>query len=285
MAIEHATTTEARRFRLSSGEIAAEISGSPDAPLVIGIPGLSANLRSFDVIFDALDPRRHRRLAYDPRGRGHSEKTPPGTYGWPTHARDVAEMADQLGAEQFDLVGWSMGTWIAMKVCELYPGRVRRLVLVDGGGIPEDAAKPPIYAGVERLGTVYPSFEAFRQLAESLGVFTPWETWEAMFRYEFEEVEGGVRARTQSAAPWEDENYRLTQDPYALWTSVTMPSLVIRATRELLPGFGYILTQADVDRFLTEVPGSRAAEIDAGHYQVGMEPATAQAIAEFLDSV
>ncbi len=282
MAIEPATTTEARRFRLSNGEIAAELSGSPDGRLVIGVPGLSANLRSFDVIFDALDPRRHRRLAYDPRGRGMSEKTPPGTYGWPAHARDIVEMADQLGAAEFDLVGWSMGTWIAMKVCEMYPGRVRRLVLVDGGGIPEDRAKPPIYGGLERLGTVYPSFEAFEQLARALGVFTPWEEWEPYFRYELEPVEGGVRARTTADAPWEDERYRLAQDPYALWPAVTMPSLIVRATREILPGCGYILTQADVDRFLAEVPGSRAALVDAGHYDVGVHPDTARAIAEFL---
>jgi pimeloyl-ACP methyl ester carboxylesterase len=283
MAIEHATTTEARHFHLTSGEIAAELSGAADAPLVIGVPGLSANLRSFDVIFAALDPQRHRRLAYDPRGRGCSEKTPPGTYGWPSHARDIVEMADQLGAEQFDLVGWSMGTWIAMKVCELYPGRVRRLVLVDGGGIPEEAAKPPIYGGLERLGTVYPSFEAFEQIAAALGVFTPWEVWEPLFRYELEDVEGGVRARTTKDAPWEDEQYRLTQDPYALWSSVTMPSLLIRALREVVPGCGYILSQADTDRFLHDVPGSRAAYVDTGHYQIGMHPDTASAIAAFLD--
>jgi len=282
MAIEHATTTEARRFRLSNGEIAAELSGNPGGHLVIGVPGLSANLRSFDVIYDALDSQRFRKLAYDPRGRGMSEKTAPGTYGWPAHARDIVEMADQLGAQQFDLIGWSMGTWIAMKVCELYPGRVRRLVLVDGGGIPEDAAKPPIYGGLERLGTVYPSFDAFRQLAEALGVFTPWEAWEALFRYELEEVEGGVRARTTAEAPWEDERYRQTQDPYALWPSVTMPSLVVRATREIVPGCGYILTQDDVDRYLREVPRSRAVYVDAGHYQVGMHADTARAISEFL---
>ena len=284
MAIEHATTTEARRFRLTSGEVAAELRGSPSAPLAICVPGLSANLRSFDVIVDALDPERHRSLAYDPRGRGRSEKTAPGTYGWPAHARDIVEMADQLGAAQFDLVGWSMGTWIAMKVCELHPGRVRRLVLVDGGGIPEESAKVPIYGGLERLGTVYPSYDAFAGFAKTTGVFTPWEVWEPYFRYELEDCDGGVRARTTKDAPWEDEQYRLAQDPYALWRSVTMPSLLLRAQREVLPGFGYILTRADVDRYLAEVPGSRAVEIDAGHYEIGIHRDAARAIAEFLDA-
>jgi hypothetical protein len=49
-----------------------------------------------------------------------------------------------------------------------------------------------------------------------------------------------------------------------------------------VPGLGYILNASDVERFLAEVPGSRAVEIDAQHYTVGVVPSTARAIAEFL---
>ena len=271
-----------RDFHLRSGRIAAELAGSPTGRLVIGIPGLSANLRSFDVIFEALDPERHRMLAYDPRGRGRSERTPPGTYGWPAHARDVIEMADELGAQSFDLVGWSMGTWLAMQVCALAPGRVSRLVLIDGGGLPEASSVAPVYAGLERLGTVYPSREAFFELAIKLPMYTPWPPWERLFDYELEDVEGGVRARTSKDAPWEDEAFRKSQDPYALWPAVTMPALLIRARQEVLPGMGYILSEADAERFVREVPGSRLVEVDAGHYAIGMQPDTARAVAEFL---
>jgi pimeloyl-ACP methyl ester carboxylesterase len=284
MTIERAIPATATRFKLRSGEVAAELSGREDAPLVIGVPGLSANLRSFDVIFDALDPASHRRLAYDPRGRGKSEKTPPGTYGWPAHARDIAEMADELGAETFHLIGWSMGTWIAMKVAEMYPGRVRRLVLIDGGGIPDESAKPPIYAGIDRLSTVWPSREGFLDLVSKLPNYQPWQpAWTTLFDYELEDVEGGVRARTQRPAPDEDEAYRMSQDPYLLWKSVTMPALLVRASQEILPGMGYIFNEADRDRFLSEVPGSKAVDVDANHYVVGMLPETARLIAEFLD--
>ena len=273
---------DARRFHLRSGEIAAELSGSPEGRLVIGIPGLSVNLRSFDVIFAALDGAKHRLLAYDPRGRGRSERTPSGTYGWPSHARDVIEMADQLGAETFDVVGWSMGTWIAMVVCELAPGRVGRLVLIDGGGLPDAASTAPVYAGLERLGTTYPSREAFFELAQKLPMYTPWPPWRRLFDYELEDVEGGVRARTSKDAPWEDEAYRKTQDPYALWAALTMPSLLVRATQEILPGMGYILNPADAERFVGEVPNSRLVEIDTNHYAIGMREETARAIADFL---
>ena len=278
------TTTQERDFKLASGTIHAEVGGNPEAPLVIGVPGLSANLRSFDVIFGALDPDKHRTLAYDPRGRGRSEKTPAGTFGWPAHARDIVDMADELGAKTFDLVGWSMGTWIAMKVCELYPGRVRRLVLVDGGGWPDESAKPPIYAGLERLESVWPSREGFLALISQLPNYQPWNpAWEALFNYELQDVEGGVQARSKTTGPWEDENHRLEQDPYKLWEAVTMPSLLIRAQQPIMEGLGYILNEADTERFTREVAGSKTVTVDANHYVVGMHAETARATQKFLD--
>ena len=60
-------------LKLESGEVATELSGAESGQLVIGIPGLSANLRSFDVIYEAVDGARHRKLAFDPRGRGRSD--------------------------------------------------------------------------------------------------------------------------------------------------------------------------------------------------------------------
>lgn len=272
-----------RTLKLRSGEIACEITGSDSGRLVVGIPGLSANLRSFDVIFDVLDGKRHRKLAFDPRGRGHSAKTGPGTYGWPSHARDVVEMADQLGAETFDLIGWSMGAWIAMVVAQMAPKRVRRVVLIDAAGLPDESAKVPVYAGLDRLAAVFPSREAFLSLARNLPHYQPWAPWERLFDYELVDVEGGVSFRTQKPAPLEDEQYRLGQDPYKLWPALTMPVLLVRAAQEIPPSFGYILTREDYDRFLREVQTAEGVEIEANHYTVGMAPGTARAIADFLD--
>jgi pimeloyl-ACP methyl ester carboxylesterase len=273
-----------KRFKLRSGEVAAELSGSEDGQLVIGIPGLSANLRSFDVIFSRLDPTTHRMLAFDPRGRGFSDKTAAGTYGWPSHAEDVIEMADDLGAETFDLIGWSMGAWIAMVVAQMAPDRVRRLVLIDAAGRVEDGIKVPVYAGLERLASVFPSREAFMSIVRTLPHYQPWTgDWERLFDYELVDVEGGVRFRVQKEAPLEDERYRLEQDPYRLWTTLTMPVLLVRAQHEIPPNFGYVLPKDDYVRFLAEVPRAEGVEIEANHYTVGMDPAAAKAMAEFLD--
>lgn len=272
-----------RKLQLRSGSVAVEISGFGGGRLVIGIPGLSANLRSFDVVYQALDGARFRKVAFDPRGRGHSEKTPAGTYGWPAHARDVIEIADQLGAQTFDVLGWSMGAWIAMVVAQMAPGRVRKVVLIDAAGLPEESIKVPIYAGLDRLATVFPSREAFMSIARTLPHYQPWEPWERLFDYELVEVEGGVSFRTQKGAPWEDEQYRLTQDPYSLWPALTMPVLLVRAAQQVPPSFGYLITEADFARFLREVPTAKGVEIEANHYTVGMNADAAKAIAEFLD--
>jgi pimeloyl-ACP methyl ester carboxylesterase len=277
------SAVETRRLKLHSGEIACEVSGSDAGRLVIGIPGLSANLRSFDVIYEALDGGRHRKVAFDPRGRGHSSKTGPGTYGWPAHARDVIEIADQLGAKTFDVIGWSMGVWIAMVVARMAPARVRRVVLLDAAGLPEESIKVPVYAGLERLATVFPSRDAFMTLARNLPHYQPWPPWERLFDYELVEVEGGVSFRTQKPAPWEDEQYRLRQDPYELWSALTMPVLLVRAAQEIPPNFGFVITQEDYARFLREVPDAKGVEIEANHYTVGMAPAAVRAIADFLD--
>ncbi len=275
--------SSSRRLQLESGEVACEITGKPTAPLVIGVPGLSANLRSFDVIFDTLDGNRHRKLAFDPRGRGRSPDTGPGTYGWPAHARDILEMADHLGAQTFDLIGWSMGCWIAMVVAETAPTRVRKLVLIDAAGLPEESVKIPVYAGLDRLGSVFPSREAFMTVAKALPHYQPWAPWERLFDYELVDVDGSVGFRTHRAAPWEDEQYRLTQDPYWLWRALTMPVLLIRAAQPIPPNFGYLITPDDYARFLREVPTARGVEIEANHYTVGMNEGAAVAVAEFLD--
>src|SRR3954467_3934581 len=100
---------EERDVVLGTGRLYARRWG-PDAgaPPVVCIPGLSANARSFDRIGEALAAAGRHVLALDLRGRGRSEVTAPGTYGWDAHARDVLDAARSLGAERADLVGHSM---------------------------------------------------------------------------------------------------------------------------------------------------------------------------------
>ncbi len=148
-------------LHLDSGTLHAESRGAASGALAVCVPGLSANLRGFDFIAERTAGRTRRVVALDLRGRGQSEVTAPGTYGWVSHARDVLGVADALGAASFDVVGQSMGAIVAMEIARLAPERVRSVVLIDACGVPDPATGPLIRAAVERLGTVYPSLAAY----------------------------------------------------------------------------------------------------------------------------
>jgi pimeloyl-ACP methyl ester carboxylesterase len=277
-------------LQLPSGRIHAERFGPEDAPLAICIPGLSANLKSFDFLGERLASDTQQVVAIDLRGRGRSEVTPPGTYGWINHARDVVAVADALGAARFTLIGQSMGGAVAMACAWLEGSRIDRVALLDIAGRPDESVLGPIGAAVSRLGAVYPSVEGYVQLVRQIGTIEPWsDYWQRYFEYELQPVDGGVASSTDRAAVLEDAAfgagaYSFGDDAgvYALWRALTMPVLLLRASRELLPGLGYIVPASDRDRFLREVPSASSVEIDANHYAINAHEDSAAAIAEFL---
>jgi len=167
-------------LHLASGELHAEWFGAERGRLVVCIPGLSANLRGFDFIAERIADPAHRVVTLDLRGRGQSEVTAPGTYGWIRHAEDVLAVADALGASRFDVVGQSMGAAVAMEIARLAPQRLGSVVLIDLCGMPDPTTVPLIRAAVERLGSVYPSVEAYLEVVKRLGTIRPWRRrWRA----------------------------------------------------------------------------------------------------------
>ncbi len=50
-------------------------------------------------------------------------------------ADDVAALIDQLGCEQVDLMGYSLGAGVALRAAIQHPGRVRKLVLISRCGL------------------------------------------------------------------------------------------------------------------------------------------------------
>lgn len=276
------TQVEEFDLHLSSGRLhAARMGGS--GPLVLCLPGLSANLRSFDFVGGRLADEGFQVVMLDLRGRGRSETMPPGTYGWPAHADDAAEVAQRLGAGSMSLVGWSMGAYVAMQLASMEPQLLEKVVLIDACGVTSEPAEALIRTVIERLGVVHPSFQQYLELVKQMGTITPWDPlWERYFEYELEPVEGGVRARTSREAVTEDFEYGISQDPRRLWLGLTMPVLLVRAARPLVPGGPFIVGEEDRDAFAQWVPEAKVVEVDANHYGVVTHPRTADAILEFL---
>jgi pimeloyl-ACP methyl ester carboxylesterase len=275
---------------LNSGRLRVRRWGAADAPAVLCVPGLSANLCGFDRLAERLAGGTLQLVAVDLRGRGRSEVTGAGTYGWRNHARDVLGIADAVGAPSFAVIGQSSGAAIAMTCAQLEPSRVEQLVLVDLVGSPDERSVVPVVASVSRLGMVYPSAQAAIARIKQTGIIPGWdEYWDRYFRYELREVSGGVASSSDRGAVPEDLGYGeamywpdLEAPIHALWNAITMPTLVLRARQEIMPGFGFIVPAADADRFVVAVPSARVVEIDANHYTITTHDDSIAAIGGFL---
>ncbi|MFC4453784.1 alpha/beta fold hydrolase [Deinococcus sonorensis] len=112
-------------MHLNGLELHVEQTGE-GSPLVM-LHGLTANIESMRAEIDRLS-RSRRVIAIDSRGHGRSDK--PSAYTLTDHVDDVLGVMDALNLTQVELMGSSMGSYIAQGVAIRAPARVKRLVLV-----------------------------------------------------------------------------------------------------------------------------------------------------------
>jgi pimeloyl-ACP methyl ester carboxylesterase len=86
--------------------------------------------------------KQHRVIAIDFLGYGESD-APDVDYSISTQTAVVLGLLDLLNLQQTDVLGFSMGGWVALKLAAEHPERVRRLVLVDSGGLKFDTRLTP----------------------------------------------------------------------------------------------------------------------------------------------
>ncbi len=101
--------------------------GRRDGTPVLMIQGLGVDGRGWALQRGAFG-RRHRCVAVDNRGTGHSD-APPGPYDLSRMAEDAVAVLDAAGIERAHVVGASMGGVIAQIIGVLHPDRVRSLTL------------------------------------------------------------------------------------------------------------------------------------------------------------
>jgi pimeloyl-ACP methyl ester carboxylesterase len=272
-----------KRIQLTSGALHVESNGDPLGHLILCVHGLSANCRSFDRFVPVLAEAGHHVVTMDLRGRGRSEITPRGSYGWDSHVRDLLEIAELYGADSFVVIGHSMGGFIGMSLAAQYPRRCSRLVLLDALGVPEPSALVPITKSISRLGRTYQSAAAVLAHMQAAGTIAPWdEFWDSYFAWELEPVDDTVRIRTDLAAVSEDSAYASTHDVYRLWPRLRCPVLLVRARRTMAPGRGLVVSQADAKRFAAEARDATVLDVDADHYSILISPPAITAVERFV---
>lgn len=268
------------------GHLRAHRFGPANGPLVICVPGISANSRWFDYLAERLAAHGRTVVALDLRGRGYSSLTPPGTYGLLNHARDVYAIARALGASSFDYIGHSMGAYVGMEAAAVRDDvRLNKLVLIDGLGVPRLSAVMAIVRVLDRLDRDYDSIESYVGNIRSLGLVRHWNAyWERAYEYELIEEAGRVRSRTHRAPVFEDVAYGYRNDARRLWRKIEMPVLALRASCPLVGRTGFIVPASDLKNFARIAPRASVADIQANHYDIVMHDHTLSAIRGFLDA-
>jgi pimeloyl-ACP methyl ester carboxylesterase len=168
--------------------------GDGGVPLVL-LPHFRGNLDSWDpALIDALASGR-RVVTFDNTGVGGSSGQTPDTVG--QMARDAIAFITALGLGQTDILGFSIGSFIAQEIALTRPAIVRRLVLASSA--PEGAAGMHGWAPevIGAVGTPQTSPEGF------LGVFF---TRSPASRQAGQESLGRMYARTEdrdTASTWQ----------------------------------------------------------------------------------
>lgn len=240
-------------------------------PLLL-INGLGANLEMWQPLVRELAGGREL-IAFDLPGTGRSAR-PRWPLRMPQLARLVTELLDELGHEQLDVLGYSLGGIVAQELAHRAPERIRRLVLcATTPGLPSVPPDPIVTTLM-----LTPARYWNRQLAELILPI----------------IAGGQTARDPSALHAGLE-MRLVQPPsavgylyqlYALsgWSShpwirtVRHPALVLHGDRDP------VVPLANGRYLADSLPNGRLHVVSgAGHLFLLDEPASAvAALASFL---
>jgi poly(3-hydroxyalkanoate) depolymerase len=122
-------TTRLRRIKVLGHEVRVSVRpGTAPGPPLVMCNGIGASLELLEPFVDALDPRIEV-VTFDVPGAGGSP-TPRLPYNFPMLAWFLARLLDQLGYDEFDILGISWGGGLAQQVAFQHRRRCRRLVLV-----------------------------------------------------------------------------------------------------------------------------------------------------------
>lgn len=128
-----ATAPRLRVARIGEGE-----------PLLL-INGLGANLEMWQPLVREL-AGEHEIIAFDLPGTGRSDR-PRWPLRMPQLAEVVTDVLDELGYEELDVLGYSLGGIVAQELAHRAPARIRRLVLcATTPGLPSMPPNPIVTA-------------------------------------------------------------------------------------------------------------------------------------------
>ena len=103
-----------------------------DGEPLLALHGLASSAHWYDIVAPLLR-HRYRIIAPDQRGHGRTTNADSG-YDWQTLSDDLAGLLDWVGWDgAVSALGHSWGGHVVSNFAARYPGRARRIVMIDGG--------------------------------------------------------------------------------------------------------------------------------------------------------
>jgi pimeloyl-ACP methyl ester carboxylesterase len=256
--VSYADATAERVAAGNGIEYAYRDVGEGDVPLVL-LQHFRGNLDNWDpALIDALAAER-RVVAFDNVGVAATTGSTPSTID--AMARDAIEFLDALGLEQIDLLGFSIGSFVAQEIALARPDLLRRVVLASSA--PQGASgmhgwAPEVIAAV---GGREPNPQGYVEV-----FFAPTESSRAAGQ----QVAGRIFGRTSNRDEPTTWQTRLGQyDAVCAWgipnhallervAAIDLPVFVANGDSDpmILPRYSYLLAGLLPDARLTIYPDS-----------------------------
>jgi pimeloyl-ACP methyl ester carboxylesterase len=131
----------AKKVHVGDIDIAYKMLGKGDPILLFN--GASDGMDAWDSSFPRILSSNHTVIAFDSRGIGNTTAGSK-SYTYQQLANDSADLLDALKIPKADVLGYSLGSYIAEQLAIMYPDKVNSLVLVGSScGGKDHTPKPP----------------------------------------------------------------------------------------------------------------------------------------------
>jgi pimeloyl-ACP methyl ester carboxylesterase len=212
--------------------------GADPEPIVL-VHGWSDTGETWQFLVDELDTRRTV-VAYDARGFGRTQ-WPEDGYWFPDYLADLDAILDRLSPNRpVDLVGHSMGGNVAMLYAGVRAQRVRRLVNLEGFGMPRtepDQAPGRYREWLDEIKrgarfATYDSFEHFAQILARRNPRTPPDRLDFIVRsWGRLNAQGQVELRADPRHKHVNPMLYQREQALACWRKITAPTQLVVGER------------------------------------------------------
>ena len=274
---------------VSSGDLAVFQYGNGTGQPVLLIHGVTSSNRAFQLFADSLIARGKAPFAVDLRGRGDSNSLP-GPFGMKQHAQDMAAVIDHFGWSKPDVIGHSMGGFVAAALVGLYAEKVGDVVFADGGvplpmppGMTVEQIMPFVLGpAMSRLAMEFENKEAYRNYWKPQAAFA--KGWSSVLDEYVDYDLRGKKAATNPQAVEEDSRDLFGDDLIVRsLQGLTKQAIFIKAERGLQNEEGGLYPMPVLDAVLPAYPMLKLEVLaDCNHYDMFLEATGAEKVAHII---